>query len=96
MGNRNMNNTVTIHVKNIYNVEVATYKSVAVPNVGDNLTVFIGGFNGHYCNCKVLSRTFGDGWVSLDTDIAEKVLTREQREKAFQEWLDSEPDEDEY
>lgn len=91
-----MNNTITIYVKNKYNVKVATYKSVAVPNVGDSLTVFIGGFNGYYCNCKVLSREFGDEWVSLNTDIAEKVLTGEEREKAFREWLNSAPDEDYY
>lgn len=81
-------NTVTIRIYNRNDDYVTEYESCAVPNVGENICVFLGGVNNRYCKGKVTERLFGKNCVALTIDSDTKPLSRYEKEADGYQWLD--------
>lgn len=85
-------NTVTIRIYNRNDVFVKEYESIAVPNVGEEVCLFLGGVDNRYCKGKVTKRLFGENCVVITLDSDDKPLSRYEIEADRDLWLDDEDD----
>ena len=69
----------TIKVYNKSDVFVTMYDSYAIPNVGDDICVWLGGCNSRYCKGKVTERLFGNNCVAITIDSDCKPLSDYER-----------------
>ena len=67
----------TILVYNKEDALVTEYESNAIPNVGDNVSLYLG--IERYCKGKVLKRTFTENTVILEVDTNDKPVTEYDR-----------------
>lgn len=83
-------NTLTIKIYNKDDVFVTQYESVAVPNVNENICIFLGGIDSRYCKGKVTERLFGENCVALTIDTDVKPLSEYEKEAHKWAWMDDE------
>jgi hypothetical protein len=70
---------ITIKIYNRSDIFVTMYDTCAVPNVGENICVWLGGCCARYCEGKVTERLFGKDCVAITIDSDCKPLSDFER-----------------